>query len=391
MDSNHLPTTLVDLLENHLILSLVAPSLPPKGILSLAQTSRSFRTLVFVTHPNYVFRYLNLSTLSIFQDFDAPSRALKSVNSHADQPARKAFRLLDSKAVFDCVTTLILDRMTVPAPLLWRILSDQSFNIRILSVREVEKLNDALLKEMIRRLIQPWRPKGSLKLRALYYFTPSDPVHEPSQMSDSTAFQGVTNSLGSQLGQAQTSVCVSPSVPSWTSGKGLLFESSLVKAQDVWVQLIEESRGLIAFDTIICHHSPASGLNPCLANVALAAHGCQGCRSAPEQPMIYGQTPAQDLPLLSPPPLFASTVKAAQCPRPGENPRFYARCTQCLQGRWCSNCNVWWCEDCYTPRANSGRGVPASDGVVKVYMGLCVQKCLIQELYTGAGEGGMWG
>ena len=67
----------------------------------------------------------------------------------------------------------------------------------------------------------------------------------------------------------------------------------------------------------------------------------------------------------------------------------------CLENRWCSGCNAWWCEACYTPPnplTQAEFPKPARwDGSIKIHLGLCVEKCLISELYSGAGEGGMWG
>ena len=63
-------------------------------------------------------------------------------------------------------------------------------------------------------------------------------------------------------------------------------------------------------------------------------------------------------------------------------------------------CNVWWCESCYTVPKNRGpmKGDPASivpgrasNEDIKVHNGLCVSKCLMDELLNGVGEGGMWG
>lgn len=395
MESNHLPTTLLDLLDNRLLLSLVVPFLSPSALLSLAAASKSFYSLVFVTHSRYTFRHLDLSTLPYVYNF-GPSTNHESDQDYLAAPVRRALYVLNKKAVLSCVTTLVLDRMPVPATLLWEIFRADASNIRILSIRQVKNLGDEKILPLLRHLVRPSRPEGSLKLKALYYFTPSEPVKgsrscSPERWTFLETPQGVTDALGSQLGQCHISDPNVPTTPSWTNGRGVLFNTAFRNSEEEWVQLIKSCQGLIAFDVVICHHAPSSEDAPKLANVALGADGCQDCHAAPEQPRIFGQTPAHDLPLLSPPPLFASTAKAAQCPSPGENPKFYARCTHCLQGRRCESCNIWWCEDCYTPPSQRSAPARKSASEIKVHMGLCVRKCLVEELYTGAGEGGMWG
>ncbi|KAL8658455.1 MAG: hypothetical protein Q9226_000987 [Calogaya cf. arnoldii] len=394
MESKLPPTVLLDLLKNHLILSRVVPFLPPSALLSLAGASRSFYSLVFVTHSNFTFRHLDLSTLPCSYDFGHPSRNVESDEDYLAAPARRAFYVLKKKSVLSCVTTLILDGISVPATLLWEIFRDDASNVRILSIRDVKKLQDEKLRDVLQHLIRPSRPAGSPKLKALYYFTHTEPALEPnlptsSRQSIQETPQGVTDILGSQLGQCHISE--RKVIPSWTNGQGVLFNAASREPQELWLELIEACKGLITFDTIICHHAPDSSAPPRLANIALGPDGCQKCHSAREQPRVFGQTPSHDLPLLSPPPLFASTLKAAQCPAPGENTKFFARCTRCLADRRCESCNVWWCEDCYTPPVGGSKRVRKAAGKIKVHMGLCVQECLVQELYTGAGEGGMWG
>ena len=60
-----------------------------------------------------------------------------------------------------------------------------------------------------------------------------------------------------------------------------------------------------------------------------------------------------------------------------------------------------WCESCYnTPSTEVGASMSAAEELstasapkqtIKVHRGLCVKTCLVEELYTGGGEGGMWG
>lgn len=406
MSSHSGPTTLLDLLRNPLILSHTVPYLPTTSILLLASTSRCFHSLLLTTYPEYTFRRLDLSSLPspllraqisrAAADVDGAlyrhtTQDMESVDDYYAAPLRRAFYVLKKKAVLEYVTTLILDGLTVPAALVREILCDKPFNVRILSLRGVENLGDEKLIQILRYLIRPSRPAGSPKLKGLYYFTVAESWASILMYSydQSTSLQqpdGVTTTAGSHLGHRSSST---RTLPKWSNGLGNLFRSD-PSTNEAWVQLIEACQGVIAFDTIACQHG--SHLPPRLATIALRAEGCQRCHSAPEQPLVFGQTPAHKLPLLPPPPLFSSTVKAAQCLASGENSTFYARCTECMKDRMCENCNAWWCEDCYTPPSKPIHGSAAGSGRdIKVHMGLCVSKCLVEELYTGAGEGGMWG
>ncbi|KAL9615802.1 MAG: hypothetical protein Q9204_008663, partial [Flavoplaca sp. TL-2023a] len=140
---------------------------------------------------------------------------------------------------------------------------------------------------MLYHLIRPSRPEGSLKLKALYYFTPLWlQTKSHNQFLDPQISQGVTDAMGSQLGQSRNSLLDFRFDPSWTNSQGVLFNNEW-QDRDEWVRLIEACKGLIAFDTVICHHGPGSKLPPGLANVVLGANGCQKCHSAPEEPRIY--------------------------------------------------------------------------------------------------------
>lgn len=60
-----LPTTLLNLLSNTLILYQTAPYLPVSSLLALGATSKSFRALVHHTHG--VFRHLDLTEIKSAQ------------------------------------------------------------------------------------------------------------------------------------------------------------------------------------------------------------------------------------------------------------------------------------------------------------------------------------
>lgn len=125
---------------------------------------------------------------------------------------------------------------------------------------------------------------------------------------------------------------------------------------------------------------------------------------------MFGATPSYTLPLLCPVPLHSTTMQALQSPAT-PSLHFYARCEDCLRGRWCERCNRWWCEACYNDpvsavhlrtdmqqlelrdnlRNQVGEDAGKLGSAVKVYSKLCVEHCLVSEMMSGAGSNGMWG
>ncbi|KAL8869862.1 MAG: hypothetical protein Q9174_003950 [Haloplaca sp. 1 TL-2023] len=403
--------SLQDLLSIQLILSQTVPYLDTPSLLHLSAASKDLRSLLVDTYPSCTFRRLDLSTLpspllqAITSSTEATiagstyrhtSQNADSVDDYYAAPLRRVFYVLKRTAILNYVTTLVLDRLTVPAALLREILCDEPFNVRILSLRGVKNLGDEKLIQILRYLIRPSRPKGIPKLKGLYYFTSPECVE--TRLGNGSAYpspqpsaSGVTTVPGSHLGNRASSTRSIPFGSLWTEGLGNLFHPGVTC--ETWAQLIEACQGIIAFDTVVCRHGRQSSIPPRIASIALGACGCQQCHAAPEPPLTFGQTPAYQLPLLPPPPLFSSTVKAGQSLPMGQNPAFYARCTACMKDRRCEQCNSWWCENCYTPPCGQSlsQNTAGAEKGVKVHLGLCVSHCLVEELYTGAGEGGMWG
>ncbi|KAI4111737.1 MAG: hypothetical protein LQ345_006683 [Seirophora villosa] len=379
---------LTSLLHNSLILSYTVVYLPTPSILSLASTSRSLYSLIYELHPRTIFRRLELHSAS-----PLPHPDLERFSEHK-------CNVLRTKRLLSFVTTLILDSVVdLRIATLREILLNDFYNVRILSVRgEYDIYFDENFLLILHCLICPSRPDRTPKLKGLYYFTRPSQLERyqlPSSRETPTDApryshlpEGVTTTPGSYLGRSTITAHASEDTPTWTSGYGSLFKPDLLSSTSC-VRTMEACQGLIAFDAVLCHHGPGSKDRPLVANISLGPEGCQICHSAPEKPLVFGQSPSHELPLLTPPPLFASTVKAAQTLSPGENPTFYARCDMCMRDRWCASCNAWWCENCYTPLSQRPASAPQTD--IKVHMGLCVQKCLVGELYSGAGEGGMWG
>lgn len=410
--------SLFDVLSNSLIRSQTCPYLNISSLLSLAATSKSFRSLMYDTP--HVFRYLSLATSKVgisdpeVNKEDAEARnglqswCLESVDDYYSRALRNVFKFFQRRNVLQDITTLILDGLSVPAPLLREILCEDSYNVRILSIRGVRNLGDQKLIQLLRYIIRSSRPEGTPKLRGLYYFGVPDSTVKPSiSMVRETAPQSITSTMGAMLGaqlnnRSQQALVADSNA--WYKPSGQIL-SPIYETE--WVALLRACSGIIAFDAVICRndtqHATGDPADQRIATVSLGPTGCHKCQSCPEGPAFAGISHISHVPLLAPPPLHSSNIKVAQNPRRNHSdiPPFFARCRKCLENRWCERCNVWWCESCYTiPKGGSTKSVGLNGiqsgeaGVkesIKVHLGLCVHGCLVEEMYSGAGEGGMWG
>ncbi len=413
-----LPVFLFDLLSNSLILAQTCPYLRISSLLSLAATSKSFSSMIYGSP--YSFRYLDLSVVKDGPLTDDDAIQARSIVSHTNthltveefysRALRWVFDSLERRNALKDITTLILDGLSVPGALLNEIICRESYNVRILSIRECVNLNEQTLLQILKYIIRPSRPEGTPKLKGLYYFGVTDRVNSKLVIARRRIRQvtsGVTFSPGARLGMQlnqrshhELMAGLESQRHDWYTAFGKLLS---LKFEDEWVQMLQACAGIISFDAVLCRHNRESFEWPKIATISLGPEGCQNCHSSPEGPAFAGESPIDQLPLLAPPPLHASTVRAAQKPAVGTSftPPFFARCRVCLEGRWCERCNVWWCENCYSvPKAGTqamskgerhyGTEENISDSI-KVHLGLCVQGCLMEEMYHGAGEGGMWG
>lgn len=183
-----------------------------------------------------------------------------------------------------------------------------------------------------------------------------------------------------------------------------------------WAETILTCSGLISFDATLCtgpRHTFNTEIPPdqkrwyeeyeayLPATVAtFILKGCSICQAAPEWTANHGHVPVKNMPLLGGPPLHSSLLKVATRSNVAQNRGnscLVARCTECIRGRYCESCHKWWCEDCYRISVDQApRPPPIFSGVLgsvdlKVYMGLCVENCLVGEMMSGAGSNGMWG
>ena len=443
MAAEILPICLLDLLSNSLILRQICPYIPVSAKLHLAATSKDYLYLIFRT-PG-VFRYLDLSPIkcaATLPSYDGGGE--RQLSKRMDEaltedefysgPLRSVLSFFRRKDVLQDVQTLILDSLSVTAELVNEILQDKIFNIRILSIREVKNMNERKLMQVLKFAVRPSRPMDTPKLKGLYYFgameenLPATRIQQTQHAED--VAPGVTNSIGARLGaqwnqksqQALTS-SLTAEVDPWYGASGTVIRmgsNSLPRDRAIinWGELLQICQGIIAFDAVLCR-GPHHSINVCkdgrpripkpgVATFAMGRIHCQICRSVPEGLIRFKEAYQHQLPLLSPPPLHSSSIQDAQ--RVSANGistmdiPFLARC-DCIMDRYCEGCRKFWCENCYNnPENGTFTFLPTQetlDGVgaesqragmgIKVHLGLCIEGCLVEEMYNGAGSGGMWG
>ncbi|MCJ1227107.1 hypothetical protein MMC12_003762 [Toensbergia leucococca] len=433
-----LPISLLQLLSNTLILHQTCPYIAAPDLLSLAATSKSFRDLIYGA-PG-VFRYLDLSVFKAtvsydLRPFDVAGNLWR--NGRIDEtitddqfwssPLRRIFSALRVVNVLQHVHTLVLDCLSVPAELVRDIICEEVYSVRLLSIRDVKNLNERKLMQVLRYVVRPSRPEGTPKLKGLYFFSPADPPPEscaPSKPKTLQSTEGVTISFGAQLGMQWNqrsrhalSDALTIASDGWykTSGK-MISRPHLPE----WADVLRACEGLIAFDAVLCRgprHDPSTKsssepyIPPNVASFALGPQGCEVCHTSPEGPDSTKTSPAEHFPLQAPPPLHTSSVQAARrlFNSGSDSLEFIARCDLCLANRYCERCHSWWCESCYRSesrtstftemqkretmeRLNQGHGVEDSgtNPSIKVYLGLCIDGCLVEEMGC-SGAGSMWG
>ncbi|RDW67102.1 uncharacterized protein DSM5745_08968 [Aspergillus mulundensis] len=364
-------TSFEDFLGNGLILDHLVPYLSPGSLLALSATSRYIRALIMETP--YIFRRLDLSNCRGAQLADQGSidpggqvwRAERMDESLTEDefysgPLRGIYANLEGRCILRDVRTLILDGLSVPADLVSDIILSDRFNLNLLSIRECRHLNERKLMQALSYAIRPTRPAGTPRIKGIYYFTPVDRPRAAvrSKYRDwwsQRTMGDVTPTLNQEEKQRQNA---------WYSPSGKLLKRHI---EDGWAQTLQKCEGIIAFDATLCRgprhdielHATKSQetedgqlmgrlLGPAIATIALGPRGCDRCHASEEGPAIWGQSPAEHFPLLTPPPLHSSSLAAARRPAlfPNEHPVLIARCADCLVDRWCHRCNKWFCNSC---------------------------------------------
>ncbi|KAI9668759.1 MAG: hypothetical protein M1831_000828 [Alyxoria varia] len=449
-DSFQDPATFIDLFSNSVILARLAPYLQLSSKLALTATCTSIQAIL---HDNpETFRYMDLSYIKSAKMPDSLFNAVGNPAPGANEwrrrrmddgitedefyggPLRGIFNRLENNGILNKIRILVLDGLCVTAQLVGEIISDNRFDIRILSIRQVTHMNDRQLQQVLDYAVRPSRPEGYPRLKGLYLFGKMRADSRLSRLAESPALRlhqdpasappGVTNSEGAQIGAnwSQSEVLDylwERSENQWYQPQGTI----ITPGRDAFAWTMIHCEGIIAFDAVLCRgprhditNIPAHAvekfsvtealLDPAIANVALGPKGCEGCGSIWEGPAVYGKSPSHHLPLLNPPPLHSSSVKEAQKPNCAVDknyPPLFVRCRRCLADRYCERCGKFWDETCLPNAPDisqksevSERDVDApSTSVVetdvKVHMGLCSEKCLVEEMMLGAGSSGMWG
>lgn len=347
---------------------------------------------------------------------------------------RGIFNNLGRRNILRDVRTLILDGLAVPADLVTEIITSDSFNVRILSIRDVKHLNERKLQQALLYAIRPSRAENTPRIQAIYLFGHKDTTTSPrtnrkiqneiasTPTPRTHSHAGVTSSQGAQIGAERNTKPedFARNSENWFGHSGKLFSkdqwNKMVSAE--WAPVIQACKGIISFDAVVCsgpRHSASTqtaveGSKPAWYNhpelyippriATYSIDGCNGCGKAPEGLSKLG-CDMDRLPLLAPPTIHSSTTKAAKTPFDGISieKRLLVRCVTCLHNRYCEGCHKWWCEDCYeiNPGYNLHQSwnlrteLADSEKNVKVHMGLCVESCLVGEMMSGAGSNGMWG
>lgn len=436
---DQLPVTLIDLLSNSIILRGTIPYLPIRELRRLTLTSKGLRELLY-SNPD-AWRHLNLTTVRRAIIDSSPIdvggmswRAERMDESLTEEdfyagPLRGILGGLHSKRILKHVTTLILDGLSVPADLVREIISEDRYRVRILSIRECKNLNLSKLQQVLRYVARPTRAEGTPFLKALYVFGPKDgAVRTVDNVVLPTASPslGVMGSQGAQIGaewnQRSSEVLLSGLSDEQSKWYGCTGRAIKRPLSD-WAETLTVCKDIISLDAVLCRGprhditkvSSEDFLQPSVATVALGPHGCEMCKTTPEMPAVFGDCPESHLPLLGPVPTHSSTLRAALRPdklADGSFPRLILRCEDCLRGRWCEQCNRWWCEDCYPDPVSrtylrtemqqlelreelqrNGWATVTNEPKVstKVFSKLCVEHCLVGEMMAGAGSYGMWG
>lgn len=344
--SSHIPTTLLDLFETHLILAQLTPYLPGSALINLTATSRRFNEVIH-DDPK-AFRRLDVSAARgvPYEDCECEGpEEHKVYPRYSDEDHWDGYwfplRELRKRNILPTVQTLILDNQWVHLDALRSVLLDPASQIRLLSLIGVHSFYQTdFLDDLVRDLVSLGKP--TTRIEGIYYFGApvmwtnfSDQLVEERAVSANTAIltekSEISNAEEDSDPWYSSKVACQPLAIGWPS----------------YTLMLEVTQGALAWDAVICRGPRHINVPLTIANVALGPRGCYICHSSPEGP---GSNLAQ-LPLLSPPPLYSSSIKVAQgilsndghsAPLP-----FYARCLSCLQDRWCSSCNKWFCEDCY--------------------------------------------
>lgn len=372
-----MPSMLLDLLSTTLILDHVVAHLPVSSLFALSATSKEFSSLILRTTG--VFRYLDLSRCRGAQikhsgPLDAGGNVWRvermdealTEDDFYSGPLRGIFSNMRRRDLLRHVQVLVLDKLSVTSDLLTEIVTSDYFSIRLLSVVGCQNLNQAKLQQLLRYICRPGRPEGTPRLKGIYVFGKKK-VRRNGRHNDLAGDRlGVMSAPETQRENFSEENLVEVfNDEAWWYGCGQVLDvqssAGAAHTKQRWAQTIESCAGIIAFDGVLCpnkqhylrHGNESSAVNRPLATVSLGQSGCTLCGGFPQLrngPLHWGSAPANAFPLLSPLPHSGKLDLAAAPPHGiGHGSGLVVSCEQCLKGRWCSECNKYWCFDCYAP------------------------------------------
>ncbi|KAL9133912.1 MAG: hypothetical protein Q9175_004904 [Cornicularia normoerica] len=319
-----LPSSLLDLLSNDLILRHTSPYIGIKSLVSLATTSKAYKSLVYDTP--LVFQHVDLHRIRVLMwaAWDVSIDQEKLDDLYA-QRYRTIFTILENKNVIQDVRTLILDELYVPTTVIEDILYNERYQIRLLSVRNIGTTTTHIMMRILHHLVRPSRPTGTPKLKGLYMFGQRNrpqSLYNFHEITERPEAIGITASMGAQLGAGnhmdydqngfRKTFGEDPYSDSPYGAPGLSNVLVGTWSTPEWPEILEACTGLIAFDGVLCRHNREKLVDsrPKFATVRLT--GCKSCGTCPEGPAYPGTSPPDHLPLLSPPPLHSPKVEMAQ-------------------------------------------------------------------------------
>jgi hypothetical protein len=177
-----LPPTLFDLLSNILILDNILNYLPLSSLFSLAHTNKSLSA--FFHHNAQCFRYVDLSRClgasippSLTHiDSGGHSWRAERIDEHLTEddiysgPLRGVLSKLSRLIPLNSVHVLVLDGLaSVTSDLVYELLTQDRFDILLLSVVNCINLNPRKLQQILCHICRPSRPEGTPRLKRLYY------------------------------------------------------------------------------------------------------------------------------------------------------------------------------------------------------------------------------
>ena len=421
---DQLPPSLLDLLSTTVILDHVVAHLSLSSLFVLSATCKTLKKLVL--HTPSVFRYLDLSRcrgaeIKHSEPLDPGGNIWRSQrmdeslteDDFYSGPLRGIFSNLRRRKLLQDVQVLVLDGLSVTVELVNEIVTSNLYSVKLLSVVGCGNLNYGQLQQLLRYICRPERLEGTPKLKGIYVF-PKKNVRPVNTTNQTISTSGILSVTGAKLGQDSDEIHERvPNDEAWWRGCGQVIDLPTKHGlRDGWEQTLNVCEGIIAFDGILCPNQRhfandlPTELRP-LATVSLSPIGCAVCGQYPQLrdgPLRWTHLPPIAFPLLSPLPHSGKLEFAAAPPDAITGSQgLVVSCEDCLQSRWCLECNRYWCHNCYSGsrvrptkeagddlRATNGSSVE-SPGTIKVFNGLCIQHCLPKAEMNGAGAGGMWG